>query len=197
MNMLIFGFSREFETLLTNELILQTPYNITLSTNIPKMESKMVCNDRLNILEGMLNDRVVITKAVNGAGIICICNTYDDCLTKEVVQILKESDVKRVVAVSIIETDSSTNVKRDVLESKTIKSHKEFADIIRRSGKDYTIVCLSRHNNKDGGNNYLLTHEKMPFSGIQITVEGIVEFLVSIASMIPERESFIEKYSSK
>ncbi|WP_284461918.1 NAD(P)H-binding protein [Chryseobacterium sp.] len=189
MNIMILGFSQEIEILLTTELIARTPHNLTLYTEADHHQLERMGKGKLKVLKGEVIDKEAIYKAMNGIDIVYVNRGNDDYSLDIIIESLYECGVKRIIAVSILEISSKTPI--GLKGNQIMSGHAKFAEGIRDLRKDYTLVCLSKLSTQE--NAYLLTHERTPFRGVEMTTKMIIQFLVNIVSMAFERESFIKK----
>jgi len=125
------------------------------------------------VIEGDATSYNDINKAVKGQDIVYINLAGNlEAMTTNIVKAMKETSVKRVIAIS------SIGIYETPLKPVLIP-YRKLADIIEGSGLDYTILRPDWFTN---GNeiDYALTHKGEPETGTAISRKSIAAFITKI-----------------
>jgi uncharacterized protein YbjT (DUF2867 family) len=95
-----------------------------------------------------------------------------ELMGKNIVQAMKETGVKRIIAIS------SIGIYDKPLKSVLIP-YKALADVVESSGLDYTILRPDWFTS-DNEVNYMITHKGEPEAGTEISRKSIASFVASI-----------------
>ena len=95
-----------------------------------------------------------------------------EVMGKNIVKAMKETGVKRIIAIS------SIGIYENPLKS-VLVPYKALADIVEKSGLDYTILRPDWFTS-DNEVNYMITHKGEPEAGTSISRKSIASFVAII-----------------
>lgn len=125
------------------------------------------------VIEGDASNYQAISEAVKGQNIVYINLAGDlEKMAMNIVEAMKENDVKRVIAIS------SIGIYETPLKP-VLTPYRKLADIIEASGLDYTILRPDWFTN---GNeiDYALTQKGQPETGTAISRKSIAAFVTTV-----------------
>lgn len=125
------------------------------------------------IVEGDVMDYQVLKNAVAGHDIVYVNLAGNlEAMAKNIVKAMKETGVKRIIAIS------SIGIYETPLRS-VLVPYRKLADVIEESGLDYTILRPDWFTNANEID-YALTRKGEPESGSAISRKSIAAFVASI-----------------
>lgn len=145
--------------------------NITLTLFLRNKTriSKELSND-CEIFEGDALNFDDIKKAVSGQDIVYVNLEGNlELMTENIVKAMQELGVKRIIAIS------SIGIYKTPLKP-VLVPYRKLADIIEKSGLDYTILRPDWFTNTDEIH-YTLTHKEQPETGSAISRKSIADFV--------------------
>lgn len=153
---------------------LQKQDDITLTLflrNKRRLQSKYTLN--ATVIEGDVMNFPVLKNAIEGQDIVYINLAGDlETMTKNIVKAMKETGVKRVIAIS------SIGIYINPLRS-VIIPYRRLADEIENSGLDYTILRPDWFTNTNEVD-FELTRKGEPESGQAVSRKSIASFIGTI-----------------
>lgn len=179
-NVLIIGAGGNIARRVTNMLIDRKYVQLTLFV---RNRRKLGNNDLSNckVVEGNALNYDQLRDVIVGQDIIYINLAGDlEAMTKNIVQAMKGTNVRRVILVSSIGIYDKP--LRPVL-----KPYRAAADIIENSGLDYTVLRPTWFTDVDEVD-YEITHKGQPEKGSEISQKSLASFIVRI---IENPEQFI------
>jgi len=197
MNILILGAAGKIGRLLTDELLVQTSYNLVLYAKNANIRLKEKVSERVKILDGNFKDIDTLIKAMNGIDVVYINDMGDDQSTKTIIQAMSKAGVKRVIAASILGIYDEVPGAFGKWNKKMVGNHPRMqtqiksAEAIEISELDYTLLRLTWLYDQKGNTNYILTQKGEPFKGAQVTREAVAQLVVDIITAPDER--FVNK----
>ena len=171
-NVLIIGAGGNIARRVTNLLIERKYIQLTLFV---RNRRKLGNNDLSNckVVEGNALNYDQIRDVIVGQDIIYINLAGDlEAMTKNIVQAMKATNVRRVILVSSIGIYDKP--LRPVL-----KPYRAAADIIENSGLDYTVLRPTWFTDVDEVD-YEITHKGQPEKGSVISQKSLASFIVRI-----------------
>ena len=145
---------------------------ITLFVRNKSKLSKSIA-EGCTIIEGDAMDYSSVKSAVTGQDIVYVNLSGSlEAMAKNIVKVMQETGVKRVIAIS------SIGIYVTPLKSILVQ-YRKLADVIEASGLDYTIL---RPDWFTGGNevDYALTHKGEPETGSAISRKSIAAFVATL-----------------
>jgi uncharacterized protein YbjT (DUF2867 family) len=125
------------------------------------------------IVEGDVLDYAKLKEAVSGQDILYVNLAGDlQAMAKNIVKAMKETGVKRIIAIS------SIGIYDEPVKSVLIP-YRKLADVIEASGLDYTILRPDWFTNTDEID-YVITHKGEPETGSAVSRKSIASFVASI-----------------
>jgi uncharacterized protein YbjT (DUF2867 family) len=125
------------------------------------------------IIEGDAMDYKNVAAAVAGHDIVYVNLTGNlEVMAKNIIQAMKETSVKRIIAIS------SIGIYETPLRSVLIP-YRKLADVIESSGMDYTILRPDWFTNANEVD-YAITHKGEPEKGTAISRKSIAAFIAAI-----------------
>jgi uncharacterized protein YbjT (DUF2867 family) len=165
MNILILGAAGKIGRLLTDDLLAQTKNNLVLYAKNARTRLKLKKSERVKIVDGDFNDLNTLINAMDRIDIVYINDMGDDQSINTIVEAMKKSGVKRVIAASILGIYNEVpglfgqwNTKM-IGGSPRMKTQIKSALAIENSGLNYTLLRLSWLYNEQGNKSYILTQK--------------------------------------
>jgi len=125
------------------------------------------------VIEGDATEFESVKNAIAGQDIVYVNLAGNlEAMAKNIVDAMKETGVKRIIAVS------SIGIYDKPLKSVLIP-YKALADVIESSGLDYTILRPDWFTNENEVD-YMITHKGEPEAGSAISRKSIAAFVASI-----------------
>ncbi|OPC69899.1 SAM-dependent methyltransferase [Elizabethkingia miricola] len=193
MNVLILGAAGKIGRLLTDDLLAQTKNDLVLYAKNGSTRLKLKKSDRVKIVDGDFKDLDTLTRAMDGIDVVYINDMGDDQSTNTIIEAMKKSDVRGVIAASILgiydEVPGAFGQwnKRMIGNTPRMKAQMKSALAIEGSGLDYTLLRLSWLYDEQGNRNYSLTQKGDPFKGTQVTREAVAQLITDIITTKDER----------
>ncbi|WP_447951700.1 NAD(P)H-binding protein [Chryseobacterium koreense] len=193
MNILILGAAGKIGRQLTDDLLAQTKNDLVLYAKNAHTRLKLKKSERVKIVDGDFKDLDTLTSAMDGIEVVYINDMGDDLSTNTIIEAMKKSDVKRVIAASILgiydEVPGAFGQwnKRMIGNLPRMKAQIKSALAIEGSGLDYTLLRLSWLYDEQGNKNYSLTQKGELFKGTQVTREAVAQLITDIITAKDER----------
>jgi uncharacterized protein YbjT (DUF2867 family) len=128
---------------------------------------------KCKIVEGNVLNYEQVRDSINGQDIVYVNLTGDlEAMAKNIVKAMKETGVKRIIAIS------SIGIHETPLRSVLIP-YRKLADVIESSGLDYTILRPTWFTNADEVD-YELTKKGEPERGSVISQKSLATFITKI-----------------
>ncbi|MBN9381297.1 MAG: NAD(P)H-binding protein [Chitinophagaceae bacterium] len=179
-NVLIIGASGNIARRVTHMLIERKYIRLTLFLR----NRRRLGNNDLSgckIVEGNALNYDQLRDVVVGQDIVYINLAGDlEAMAKNIVQAMKETDVRRVILVS------SIGIYDEPLRP-VLKPYRAAADVIENAGLDYTVLRPTWFTDVDEVD-YEITHKGQPEKGSVISQKSLASFIVRI---IENPEQFI------
>jgi uncharacterized protein YbjT (DUF2867 family) len=157
-------------------------YVIDTVQKLSDVKLTMLLRDRSRLNNDTVGSRVVVAdvmdypklkEAISGQDIVYVNLAGDlEAMSKNIVKAMKETGVKRIIAIS------SIGIYKTPLKPVLIP-YRKLADVIEASGLDYTILRPDWFTNGDEVS-YSLTKKGQPESGQAISRKSIAAFVASI-----------------
>lgn len=157
------------------------------------------------VIEGDVADYESVVKAVRGHDIVYFGLSGDlDSLSANVVNAMKETGVKRIIAISsmgiygaswkatfkgVINSPGFFNSLMLTLMKPLFSQYRKLAERVERSGLEYTILRPGRFTYEDEVN-YKVTYKGQPESGRDISRKSIAAF---VARVVNEPDTFVNQ----
>ncbi len=177
---LIIGASGSLATVVIETLKKQGNIALTL---FARNKNRIANTSNLNIIEGDAMNFSDVKNAITGQEIVYVNLAGDlEAMTKNIVQAMQETGVKRIIAIS------SIGIYEKPMKP-VLKPYRALADVIEASGLDYTILRPDWFTNADEVD-YALTKKGQPETGQAISRKSIAAF---VASIIQHPENYINE----
>lgn len=164
---LIIGATGSLATVVTEELKKLTDVQLTL---FARSTNRLSATDHIALMKGDAMNYADVTKAVAGKDIVYVNLAGDlEAMTKNIVKAMRETGVKRVIAIS------SIGIYETPLRS-ILKSYRALADVIETSGLEYTILRPNWFTNANEVD-YALTKKGQPETGSAVSRRSIATFV--------------------
>lgn len=125
------------------------------------------------VFEGDAMNYSSIKNAITGHQIVYVNLAGNlEAMTKNIVKAMKDTEVKRIIAIS------SIGIYKTPLKS-VLVPYRKLADIIEASGLDYTILRPDWFTNENEVD-YSVTHKNEPETGAAISRKSIAAFIATI-----------------
>lgn len=169
---IILGASGSLAPYVIEELKQLQNVEITLFVRNKSRLSKSVA-EGCTVIEGDAMNYNSVKNAITGHQIVYVNLAGNlETMTTNIVKAMKETSVKRIIAIS------SIGIYRTPLKSVLIP-YRKLADIIENSGLDYTILRPDWFTN-DNEVDYALTQKGEPETGTAISRKSIATFISTI-----------------
>ena len=171
-NVIIVGASGNIAKHVIDILSTNDDLNLTLFLrNKNRLSNKNV--SKYKIVEGNVLNYEQVREAIKGHDIVYVNLAGDlETMAKNIVKAMKETGVKRIIAIS------SIGIYETQLRSVLIP-YRKLADVIESSGLDYTILRPTWFTNTDEVD-YELTKKGEPEKGSVISQKSLATFLTTI-----------------
>jgi uncharacterized protein YbjT (DUF2867 family) len=169
---IVIGATGSLATYVVNELLKLKDVHQTLFV---RKKNRLRKSDLSNttIVEGDVMDYAKLKEAIRGHDIVYVNLAGDlEAMAKNIVKAMKETGVKRIIAIS------SIGIYDEPVKS-IIIPYRKLADVIEGSGLDYTILrpdWFTSSNEID----YAITHKGEPETGGAVSRKSIASFIASI-----------------
>ena len=169
---IIIGASGSLAAYVIDELHKQGDVRLTLFLR-NKKRLKLPENESCTVIEGDVMDYATLRSAVEGQDIVYVNLAGNlEAMGKNIIRAMKETGVKRVIAIS------SIGIYDMPLRSVLIPYGK-LADVIENSGLDYTILRPDWFTDSKEVN-YAITHKGEPEQGTAVSRKSIATFISTI-----------------
>lgn len=169
---IIIGASGSLAPYVIEALQTQNELKLTLFLR-KKARLKQSKIQNCNIVEGDVMDYDVLKNAINGQDIVYVNLAGDlEAMTKNIVKAMKETGVKRVIAIS------SIGIYETPLRTVLIP-YKKLADVFENSDLDYTIIRPSWFTSVNEID-YQITYKGEPEKGSVISRKSIADIISKI-----------------
>jgi uncharacterized protein YbjT (DUF2867 family) len=139
--------------------------------NKSQLSSKILKGHK--VIEGDAMKYGSIENAIAGHDIVYVNLAGNlEAMGKNIVTAMKETGVKRIIAIS------SIGIYEKPLKS-VLVPYKALADVVESSGLDYTVLRPDWFTN-DNEVNYMITHKGEPEAGTAISRKSIASFVATI-----------------
>jgi uncharacterized protein YbjT (DUF2867 family) len=168
---LIIGASGSLAQYVTEELLKRGDVSLSLFVRNKKRLGKQTSD--ATILEGDVLDYNKLKTAINVQDIVYVNLAGDlEAMTNKIVKAMKETGVKRIIAIS------SIGIYKEPVNS-VLVPYRKLADIIETSGLAYTILRPDWFTN---GNevDYGITYKGEPETGSAVSRKSIASFIATI-----------------
>jgi uncharacterized protein YbjT (DUF2867 family) len=171
-NVIILGASGGLAGYVIEELQQLKDVRLTLFLrNKNRLTNRVLPNTA--IVEGDVMDYPILKAAIEGQDIVYVNLAGNlEAMAKSIVNAMKETGVKRIIAVS------SIGIYDTPLKS-ILVPYRRLADIIEGSGLDYTILRPDWFTNANEVD-YAITHKGEPETGTAISRKSIAAFISTI-----------------
>lgn len=167
---LVIGASGSLAAVVTKELKKQNDVELTL---FARNKNRVSNTENITVIEGDSLHYNDVINAITGQDIIYVNLAGDlEAMTNNIVKAMKETGVKRIIAISSIGIYESPM-------KPVLKPYRALADIIEASGLDYTILRPDWFTN---GNevDYTITQKGQPETGSAISRKSIAAFVATL-----------------
>ena len=177
---IILGASGNIAKHVIDILVKKDDLNLTLFLrNKNRLRNKDVSKCR--IIEGDVLDYNQLKEAITGQDIVYVNLSGDlEAMAKNIVKAMKETAVKRIIAISSIGI-------YDIPLKPVLKPYRKLADTIEASGLDYTILRPTWFTNADEVD-YEITGKGEPEKGSVISQKSLATLITKIIES-PEKYS--------
>ena len=169
---IILGAGGSLAKYVIEELKKQTDVHLTLFLR-NKKSLKIPKNADCTVIEGDVMDYATLKTAVEGQDIVYVNLAGNlEAMGKNIVRTMKETGVKRIIAISSIGI-------YDVPLRQVLVPYRKLADVIEESGLDYTILrpdWFTDSNEVD----YVITRKGEPEQGTAVSRKSIATFIATI-----------------
>lgn len=164
---LIIGASGSLATVVTEELKKQKDVQLTL---FARNTNRLSSTGNAAVVKGDAMNYMQVRDALAGQDIVYVNLAGDlEAMATNIVKAMQETGVKRIIAIS------SIGIYETPVKS-VLKPYRALADIIEKSGLDYTILRPDWFTNADEVD-YALTKKGQPESGSAISRKSIAAFV--------------------
>jgi nucleoside-diphosphate-sugar epimerase len=186
MNILILGAAGQIGQLLTEELLVQTEYNLVLFAKNADKRLSTKDTDRVRIIAGDFKDTKILVKTMENIDIVYINDMGDDLSTQSIIEAMDKHKIKRVIAASVLgiydEVPGAFGRWNKMMVGSGQRMQKQIrsAQKLEQSGLDYTLLRLTWLYDQQGNNNYVLVPKGEPFKETQVTREAVTQAIIDI-----------------
>ena len=167
---LVIGASGSLATVVVDALSMQGDVQLTL---FARSKSRLANTEKTKVIQGDAMNYGDIKNAIAGQDIVYINLAGDlEPMAKNIVKAMKETGVKRIIAIS------SIGIYKTPLKSVLIP-YRKLADVVESSGLEYTILRPDWFTNVNEVD-YALTHKGEPEAGTAISRKSIASFIASL-----------------
>jgi uncharacterized protein YbjT (DUF2867 family) len=167
-NVIIIGAGGSLARFVIEELEKQNEFHLTLFLRNRNRLTKKPIN--ATIVEGDVMDYTKLKDAINGQDIVYINLAGNlEAMAKNIVKAMKETGVKRVIAIS------SIGIYQTPLKP-VLQPYRKLADVIEASGLDYTILRPDWFTNANEID-YQLIPKGEPEAGTAVSRKSIAGFI--------------------
>jgi uncharacterized protein YbjT (DUF2867 family) len=171
-NVIVIGASGSLAAYVTDELQKQSDVHLTLFLR-NKKRIKLPEKAKYAVIEGDVMDYATLKSAVEGQDIVYVNLAGNlEAMGKNIIRAMKETGVKRVIAISSIGI-------YDVPLRSVLIPYRKLADVIENSGLDYTILRPDWFTDSKEVN-YAITHKGEPEQGTAVSRKSIATFISKI-----------------
>lgn len=171
-NVIIIGASGSLATVVTEELNKQKDVHLTLFLrNKNRLSNRNL--SKASIIEGDVMNYAILKDAINGQDIVYVNLAGSlEAMAKNIVKAMKETGVKRIIAIS------SIGIYETPLRS-VLQPYRKLADVIEASGLDYTVLKPDWFTNANEID-YTITRKGEPEKGSAVSKKSIANFISTI-----------------
>ncbi|WP_427910968.1 NAD(P)H-binding protein [Pediococcus parvulus] len=172
---------------IVEERILKEQKNVELTLFLRHKErlQNLEKNSRVKLVDGDLNDQSTVSDAMKNQDIVIIAvvdHSSDSKITRNVIKAAKANNVSRIIQTNIggiydeIGGEFADWNKQMVGDG--IRTSRLSADVLEKSGLDYTILRLPWLNDRDI--HYVITHKGERFIGVSGSRASVADVIVKI-----------------
>lgn len=186
MKIVILGAAGQISRILTENLRNETGHDIVMFARNGSRRLDIGSSGRETMIDGDFNDTEVLKQAIDGADIVYLNEMADDTGTENIIEVMEDSGVQRLIAASVLDIYDDVAGKFGRWNDSIIGSfpvmqvHKEKAQSVENSNLDYTLLRLTWLYNDPGNESYNTTDKGEPFVGAQVTRNAVARMVMDI-----------------
>lgn len=184
-NVLLLGATKTAGSAITERLLSDTDYHITLFARHAK--DKYADNARTVVINGDAESMADLRKAIKGQDVV-YCAISADTLPKiaeNLVTVMQECDVKRLIFMGAVgiyneipeEIDGQDNLDNEPAQL----PNRQAVDVVALSGLNYTVLCPG-YLREGAADDFVLTVKGEPAKGYVTTIPSLVTLAVQLIS---------------
>lgn len=186
MKIVILGAAGQISRMLTDNLRRETDHEIVLFARNAERRLEIEDSGRETLIDGDFNDTQALEAAISGADIVYLNEMADETGTENIIRVMENSGVKRLVAASVLDIygDVAGEFGRwndqMIGDLPVMQVYKEKAESVEASDLDYTLLRLTWLYNEPGNEAYSTTDKGEPFVGAQVTRNAVARMVMDI-----------------
>lgn len=185
MKIMILGAAGQIGKMVTDNLLIQTDYELVLYGRSVTRRLASKASDRVTLVDGTFEEVEKIAQHLNDVDAIYLSFVAKDDLIRPLVKMIEASNVRRFIAASVpdlYEEISGPFQKwyRDNTGIMWTSPYRTSADIIENSTLDYVILRITWLYNQEGNTNLHITKKGEPFTESQVTRQAVAQFVVDL-----------------
>lgn len=186
MKIVILGAAGQISRMLTDNLRRETDHEIVLFARNAERRLEIEDSGRETLIDGDFNDTQALEAAISGADIVYLNEMADETGTENIIRVMENSGVKRLVAASVLDIygDVAGEFGRwndqMIGDLPVMQVYKEKAESVEASDLDYTLLRLTWLYNEPGNEAYSTTDKGEPFVGAQVTRNAVARMVIDI-----------------
>ncbi|SOC40668.1 NAD(P)H-binding protein [Salinicoccus kekensis] len=186
MKIVILGAAGQISRMLTDNLRRETDHEIVLFARNAERRLEIEDSGRETLIDGDFNDTQALEAAISGADIVYLNEMADETGTENIIRVMENSGVKRLVAASVLDIYDDVAGEFGRWNDQMIGSlpvmqvYKEKAESVEASDLDYTLLRLTWLYNEPGNEAYSTTDKGEPFVGAQVTRNAVARMVIDI-----------------
>lgn len=186
-NVLILGANGQIARIVERRLLQEQPaVKLTLFLRNTKRLENLANNNRVNLIEGDVENAWEVNVAMKGQDIVYVAMVDHDTnnqITKNVINAMKKNNVKRVISSNILgiynEVPGEFGRWNQAQVSWGLQAAINADSLLKDSGLDYTTIRIPWLNDH-GEVKYTVTHEGEEYLGVSGSRQSVADVIVKM-----------------
>lgn len=182
---LILGDTNSVTEGVRDEMLVHSKFDVVVYDQFIDSKMQVTAPGRETLIDGRLDDKDKLVQAMDGVDIVFLNSMMNRNETQTVVSAMKEAGVKRIVAATVVGIYGETggdfsiwNMRK--LGAAAIGRLRRAADVVERSGLDYTILRYTWIYEDIDNEKYVMVPMKQKFMLAQVPRGGVVKAVAEV-----------------
>ncbi|KPN84171.1 uncharacterized protein RZ78_03790 [Apilactobacillus kunkeei] len=182
---LILGATSNISHYLIPKLLNQSVFLTLFARHGCQRLAKLVSNPKVHVMNGDWNNVDDLQRAIKDQDIVFMATSQFIQANKNVVAVMKEQHVKRLIAISELGIEDEVTGDFGKWTRKMMGNNQNLkvaANVIKHNGLNYTLMRMAWLYDQDKNEAYELIQSGQPFQDTQLTRQAAARFVADIVN---------------